>query len=506
MHLHNVQITNGKLLKNQFDFKEIWEKLDIFLVDMQDIALFNKPQKNRILRLIKQCADKMEAVSEDANQFGLNFRQETEEGLADRCFHYILGPNFDPDHLEAAQTDFIKQYGEQILLLYRKLFHTALSENKKTNLFCVIFATHFLADVEIENIDETIRIASGQPVQQAHGNTTGQNKFDLSSRLDGESIELWNSNEPYFIRQYDFTGGSNFEIQTKKIVNATNSTYGLVYLHVLGENDIILKKMELKPGEFIYIHTLNGQFVRKVPDFSISNVHLISRATSGKEQSFCKTVFHDHLHDMVYQSEELNGITQFCADDDEGFVGIAGGKIIVYSNVESFLYIPETEYYVWVCVLGTQYIALAADGKVISNFLPVKDWSGVISISFTGDNEAYGIRYDGTVLSTRGNGFAGGLKNVVDISAYDNLVVAKMLSGAVQCSLEASIQNNDQYLATPDGLAVLKENSDVWAENCKIASDILEFAAFGKYIAMKQADGDICLYNLKEQRLDSIHH
>lgn len=166
----------------------------------------------------------------------------------------------------------------------------------------------------------------------------------------------------------------NLEILS--IRNNTSAGYTRVMIEDSDSNGLEYK---IEAGNCIHILRINGAYVNKLPQFSISrnhanymeydrdNVKVVSVRIDekGLGQSFNTTNHH-------FNTLEL---TQICSDELGGFIALVNGNIVTYSidvqpdDVEDLMMdIPSDEKIVMVQLVARQIYALSNKMRVYSNF------------------------------------------------------------------------------------------------------------------------------------------
>lgn len=486
MRLDNIQIANGKQLKEHFDFKSIWGKIGVFTADLRDVALIGRPGKERLLGLIEACAGDLEALPAQAADLGLDFTRENDPNLPGACWSAACGSGADQGAFEA----FRAAWEPCLRELYLGFFEEKqLSQNRRRNAFLIVFAVHYLADVEIVGIPEIVglfRAPAGAAAPKGAGVVP-----DLAA---SPVVELWNSDEPYLLRQYDFSAGDRYRIETRRLVNVSESRYGKALLCVTGENDAVLLRFELAAGESVYVSTINGQFLQRVPNLSAGGSHCVYRTQRNGAAQLRRFVYAEH-DSTAFDTRSYPGIAQFCADDADGFVGLCGGAAVPYSEIESFSEIPDGSRYVWVSVLGSQYAALTENGKIVSNFLPLVGWENMLTIAFTEENEACGIDAAGRLRSTK-NGFsppAGG--GLTDFSLCGGAFLARRRSGELLCAGCRPPEGANRFWLGSGGTVFLDEASTLWTDGRRVAEDVADAAPANGRLAVLYRSGKAAVYD-----------
>lgn len=126
------------------------------------------------------------------------------------------------------------------------------------------------------------------------------------------------------------------------------------------------------------------------------------KENSNRKTDIGKTYFYDNSI-ITYPVEKLGEVSQFAADDENGFVCIVDKQIVVYSrlfNNKTFaINYQENEHPVKVAVRGSAYLVLTNKGRVYSNC--DFDREGILSIGINQNQTAYAITSSGEIIANR---------------------------------------------------------------------------------------------------------
>lgn len=480
MRLNNKNINTEKQFKDNFDFNEVWTKLEIVISDLGEIVFWDNNRKTRLLGFMNE-----------------RFRNlETKDELADK---FANGINTDYMQEEFG-IGIATEYGNLLNKLYEEMCKgKQWSRNKINNMYYIVLALHCLAGREITQIDGILQTI----------NLKGD-KSSIEGILKKPSIELVNSDKPYIIPCYDFKAGNDFEIVTKKIINISDSKYGSAKVHIVGECDKVIESFELKPKEGVCINTINNQFIQLVPNIGVSNNHLIYRCSSKSFNDTLKRYNFISNTEYLYDGSKLEDLKQFALDDENGFVAIVKDELELYTNnrFDELFYITEKP--VWICVQGSQYIVLTSKGNVITNFAPVKKWKNIISIFFK-NNTAFGITSDGNVECSRKDLNVFWWKHIISIAAYEDRVVAESTKGELYSAGNMNTAIPGRYYLWSDGYVILKDDGKVMLGNYDgktepycILLNVKEIAVSNSGIAVRDANDEFMFYSFEERETRKI--
>jgi hypothetical protein len=156
-------------------------------------------------------------------------------------------------------------------------------------------------------------------------------------------------------------------IETKKICRL-DSRYGNVKINIT-VNDTVLKSFVLNGNEFVFANFIGNEIVEIFP------AKIANNFKNNKYEFYFKsiengdlTLERKNLERGKVHAYEAQEITHFTLTDDNGFVGIANGKLIQFTgNNYNFDKLPKNEYFVSVALRGNNYAVLAQTGKIYSN-------------------------------------------------------------------------------------------------------------------------------------------
>lgn len=206
----------------------------------------------------------------------------------------------------------------------------------------------------------------------AETKTSAQLEFETASSM----VDIENNNITR-IPLFDSTlckEDGNLEVVS--IRNNTSSGYTRVMIEDSDSNGLEYK---IESGNWMHILKINGAYVNKIPQLSISRNHAnymcynrddVNVESVKIDETGVTTPFNTASH--YFNALEL---TQICADERGGFIALVNGNIITYSNdvqpddVEDLMMdIPSDERIVMIQLITRQIYALSNKMKVYSNF------------------------------------------------------------------------------------------------------------------------------------------
>ena len=161
--------------------------------------------------------------------------------------------------------------------------------------------------------------------------------------------------------------------------------------------------MTLRHGESRFANFLGNRLVEFLPVMSLSRTQigcfrfgddgiisiLNKRLNSQSESSFC-----------------IDGVTQFCVDEQDGVIAISNGKLVVRSvafSVKDTMFTMEpSEQIVKIAIMGKILLALSSFGKVYSNIAKyrVMEKCDIISIGINWDGVPYYLSSGGELFTS----------------------------------------------------------------------------------------------------------
>jgi hypothetical protein len=548
MILNNKNINTEKQFRDNFNFKEVWGKLDIVLVDLENISFTNKEKKEKYLEVMKRC---------------MKLEQN--------------------DILTKEEVKDLKNSMEELYVSIYSI--TNWSDVKKENTFLIICLLHQLANLNTYDIQEIINCIhtnndfnydlnkdpddepddnlddkpddnpddgpvdkleensdknpNDKPEKQSdksknklsheqtdrltdrqaddadepivkHNNSTSKYLYKQLSDPSVTVIQLLNSDTPYEIPCYDFSSVGAMNIISKKLINRSDSKYGDVTIHIIGKGKKVIRQLHLKSKEFLYINTLNGRYIQTSPNLSVSDNHIISRSLTPDGRNTLKNYSFINGTGFLYESKELENIKHFTADDENGFLGIIDKYIALYTNFNFEELFDEMDDFVWICLDGSQYIILNNLGNLKTNFALVLGWYDLISIYFH-KNLVYGIKKDGSVISSRPSGGTKNWKEIIYLSIYNDYVLGMNRAGEYFSEgFEINQGLSGQVILSKKGYVVLNENK-LWLyyyNNKKppysLYSGIKEFAINDFGIVMTDMSNNLLFYDFENGQVTKL--
>lgn len=160
------------------------------------------------------------------------------------------------------------------------------------------------------------------------------------------------------------------------IRNNTSAGYTRLMIENIDSNGLEYK---LQSGNCMHILRVNGEYVNKLPQLSISKNHANYMEYNGDSVKVMSVKIDEKGLDILFNSinHQFNALdlTQICADERGGFIALVNGNIVTYSSdvqpddVEDLMMdIPSDESIVMIQLVARQIYALSNKMKVYSNF------------------------------------------------------------------------------------------------------------------------------------------
>lgn len=212
------------------------------------------------------------------------------------------------------------------------------------------------------------------------------------------------------------------ELRTVKIANASKLE-GFATLIVKNQDGMILDMIRLKNGETLFANFVGNYLVEFILRFAVSTDHcnylvynggkdaVIGRYTFATEQTFTYSIDHE--------------ITQFCPDDEGGFIGIANGNLLPYTSLlnpmDDFDFsIEENEKFVKVVICGKMLLALTSKGRTFSNYrnITLANLSNIVSIGVGPNYTMYVLTSEAKLLFNV-EGWKGPVDNIYSVCSLN---------------------------------------------------------------------------------------
>ena len=215
-------------------------------------------------------------------------------------------------------------------------------------------------------------------------------------------IEVTDSAVPLRLQLFSLSQKLPCLIRTVKIVNHSFDEGHLV-ICVVNDKGETIDMMTLRYGECRFANFLGDRLIEFLPIMSLSRTQMgcfrfgddgiISiqnkRVNSQSESSFC-----------------IDGVTQFCVDEQDGVIAISNGKLVVrsvaFSVRDTRFKMEPSEQIVKIAIMGRIFLALSSLGKVYSNIAKFRNLEkrNIISIGINWDGVPYYLLSDGRFITS----------------------------------------------------------------------------------------------------------
>lgn len=363
MKLSSHNITTAKLFRLYFNAKEILSNVRLFMVESQKLG-FNE-NENKLLQVISRSLLDNQTVD-------VTFTE-------DQTF-LSIGDISCPVRYMVPVLDKIKESDLPVM---------------ERSRLAGILSLYELARIAPSDVDEVFSLCNF--------NRTSFDQFEEKLADEPTLIEVDSRAEPYKFNLVPLKERLEGEIRTVKLVNGSSSQLGFATLQIIGDGGVVIKSYILKSGEVLFGNFIGNHIIEFFPRMSISCEHCIyiKKIATGK-QILERRIFYDNSI-ITYPVEKLGEVSQFAADDENGFVCIVDKQIVVYSrlfNNKTFaINYQENEHPVKVAVRGSAYLVLTNKGRVYSNC--DFDREGILSISINQNQTAYAITSSGEIIANR---------------------------------------------------------------------------------------------------------
>lgn len=506
MRLGQTLITNGAMLKSHFDFREIWEKRQLFLKDIGDIRPeMDRERREGLKRLFCLCAD---------NEGKLN----TEP---------VSLPEQALDLKENAMLQEISS------ALSAAGSFALLEEGQQFNAAAAVLAVYCLCGVAWKEGDAQAvsEVFSRPDTRSAKPAVLGG---ELEAK-DGGCVELTGAGgqESYLIEAYDYSHvqGRIARVQYKNCTGklGRQRDIRITVCDSLGTLDEFL----LKPGESLYANLLNGQFVEAVPSLALSSSHCMfydGACQVGQVPYALSGYDLEEKTSLSYDFPAIARITEFCPDDSGGFVGVLNpdGLPMPCSEKTEFRRIYEHTGIARILLNNATYLILGKDGRVWSNLEKADGWVQMLRVFLSVDGEeAIGIKRDGSVVFTGNGADPGKLLDRAYSAAFDykpskaSLSLAAKLSGgrflagtaaggmwmAEECLAGEEIQTVKAFSLGSRGLRILLYDGRLLENGLELhrksSRRFKEYVSQGDNYAAVDTEGRLLLVCAGEELLDA---
>lgn len=212
------------------------------------------------------------------------------------------------------------------------------------------------------------------------------------------------------------------ELRTVKIINASKLD-GFATLIVKNQDGMILDMIRLKNGETLFANFVGNYFVEFILRFAVSTDHCNYLVYNGGGKATIGRYIFATEQTFTYSVDDE--ITQFCPDDEGGFIGIANGCLLPYTSLlnpmDDFDFpVEEDEKFVKVVICGKMLLALTNKGRTFSNYRNniLSNLSNIVSIG-VGPNYTMYVLTSEAKLFFNVEGWKGPVDNIYSVCSLN---------------------------------------------------------------------------------------
>lgn len=477
MRLHDKLITNSAILRQQFDFAELWCKKRLLVKEIGDIRPdLDRDRLSRLQKLLRQCVTEEGLPAETApdilkplahwmeeqeekgrvendNAASLSnpapwpFGEETDVSEGEEAASVSRGSEKDRNCDGKDRSGDEKNRGHdgkdrnhdaenwQSICLSLARAQGADSE-RKACMAASAFAIYSLCGVRFQSGDEE-KVLAVLPADVSsegvfEGRISKRDRETLAAE-DGALIELEPRGEPYRIPVWDFAsqGGNLARVLYRNKAPRDGQDVELLAM----DGNAVMDRFLIKPGETLAVNLLDGLFVEAAPTLAISGSHCMFRDGTcrfGEEPFALKAYSFEEGRIISYEMPALKRLTEYAPDDSGGFIGVLSpeGLTLPCSEKTEFRRIYEKRDIGRILLKNATYLLLTKDGRVYSNLSRANGWSGMLRVFLSEDgDEAIGVCRDGSVISTRPDWELSGLEGAFLVKTDGCRLGAKLPGG-----------------------------------------------------------------------------
>lgn len=232
---------------------------------------------------------------------------------------------------------------------------------------------------------EKVKKLSGGEQEQ-----TSEQQFDTLVLHVGEELVL---------TLFEPTDTCIADLHTVKIFNGSNLR-GYATVVVKSPEGMVLDIVRLGNQECLFANFLGDRLVELLPRLATSLSHCNYLTYEGGEVTVGRYLFATG-ETFVYHVSHCQGITQFCPDEEKGFVGIVDGQLLLFTSLlnpmDCEFELAEGERFVKVVLSGKLLLALTNKGRTFSNVDRCKlaHLHHIVSIGLGPDYSLYALTSQG---------------------------------------------------------------------------------------------------------------
>lgn len=192
------------------------------------------------------------------------------------------------------------------------------------------------------------------------------------------------------------------DLHTVKIFNGSDLK-GYAKVVVGSPEGMVLDIVRLGNQECLFANFLGDRLVELLPRLVTSFSHCNYLTYEGGEATVGRYLFASE-ETFVYHAAHCRGITQFCPDEEKGFVGVADGQLLLFTSLLSAMdcdfELLEGERFVKAVLSGRMLLALTSRGRTFSNVgkCTLARRRDIVSIGTGPDYSLYALTSKGKLL------------------------------------------------------------------------------------------------------------
>ena len=347
LRINKIPITSARLFREHFSLSAVFPLLPV-VVRQEGASLFHTETDVRVLRLLQA------TCAEDFTMPSIASR----EGVVEVTWQDEVLP------LPVLPADFVPQHLRHL----------------QAALLCQL-AHHRPTPEDLEPYAQSLSAAESSPLQ-------------------ADLIVLQNDEE-LLLPLFDFCRQFDAPIRTVAIRN-TSAFGGVAHLLVQNAEGRIIDHVRLGNGTTVYANCLGARLIELLPQLSASSDHsnYMDYAASPAPQ-LCRRMRSD-ASVSAYSPELSEGITQFCADDERGLLGVRRGQLLAMTNLfnpmnDLQFQLVADEHVVKVAVKGHLLIVLTSRGRTFSN-VDSMELEDIVSVGISENYVIHALTAEGRLL------------------------------------------------------------------------------------------------------------
>lgn len=222
---------------------------------------------------------------------------------------------------------------------------------------------------------------------------------------------------------------------------------GNAHLCIQNEQGRVIDDVLIPNGVSLFGNCIGNSLIEILIPFSVSTDHcMYCGGNNGRNRSLCsKSVLEWDKGPFKYQEDIVNETTQFCADDEKGFLAISAGKLLPFSRtvntIWGFKKYLERDDYVKVLIKGNSFILLTSQGNTVSN-LDSMNLKNIVSIGIDGNYNVFAIDSNARLILDSNATYTGPTSNIYTVYSCD------------ANSMSVKTRDGKTWLPTDDGVSI----------------------------------------------------